>query len=88
MALMVINGIQPVTGTFFTSLGKAFKGAFISMTRQIIFLLPLIIILPRILGIDGVMYAGPVADGAALIVTVIMVSHEIKNLKRLKESNL
>ena len=88
MALMVINGIQPVTGTFFTSLGKAFKGAFISMTRQIIFLLPLIIILPRILGIDGVMYAGPVADGAALIVTVIMVSREIKNIKKLKENNL
>ena len=81
MALMVINGIQPVTGTFFTSLGKAFKGAFISMTRQIIFLLPLIIILPRILGIDGVMYAGPVADGAALIVTIIMVSIEIRHLK-------
>ena len=87
MALMVINGIQPVTGTFFTSLGKAFKGAFISMTRQIIFLLPLIIILPRILGIDGVMYAGPVADGAALIVTVILVSREIKNINRLKENN-
>ncbi|MDA0023765.1 MATE family efflux transporter [Brachyspira hyodysenteriae] len=85
MALMVINGIQPVTGTFFTSLGKAFKGAFISMTRQIIFLLPLIIILPRILGIDGVMYAGPVADGAALIVTVILVSREIKNLKNMKK---
>ncbi|HJH55548.1 MAG TPA: MATE family efflux transporter [Brachyspira hyodysenteriae] len=86
MALMVINGIQPVTGTFFTSLGKAFKGAFISMTRQIIFLLPLIIILPRILGIDGVMYAGPVADGAALIVTVILVSREIKNLKNMKKN--
>ncbi|ANN63693.1 multidrug transporter MatE [Brachyspira hyodysenteriae] len=86
MALMVINGIQPVTGTFFTSLGKAFKGAFISMTRQIIFLLPLIIILPRILGIDGVMYAGPVADGAALIVTVILVSREIKKLKILEKN--
>ena len=57
------------------------------MTRQIIFLLPLIIILPRILGIDGVMYAGPVADGAALIVTVILVSREIKNINRLKENN-
>ncbi|ADG71298.1 MATE family efflux transporter [Brachyspira murdochii] len=88
MALMVINGIQPVTGTFFTSLGKAFKGAFISMTRQIIFLLPLIIILPRILGIDGVMYAGPVADGAALIVTVILVSREIKKLKKMQEEKI
>ena len=88
MALMIVNSAQPVTGAFFTSLGKAFKGAFIAMTRQIIFLLPLIIILPRILGIDGVMYAGPIADGAALIVTILMVSYEIKHLKRLKENNL
>ena len=86
MALMIINGIQPVTGTFFTSLGKAFKGAFISMTRQIIFLMPLIILLPRIFGIDGVMYAGPISDGAALIVTVIMVAIEIKNLKNMQKS--
>lgn len=86
MALMIVNGIQPVSGTFFTSIGKAFKGAFIAMTRQLLFLLPLIIILPRIFGIDGIMYAGPIADGIALIVTIIFVSLEIKKIKRLKSS--
>lgn len=86
MALMIVNGIQPVSGTFFTSIGKAFKGAFIAMTRQLLFLLPLIIILPRIFGIDGVMYAGPIADGIALIVTIIFVSLEIKKIKKLKSS--
>lgn len=84
MALMIVNGIQPVSGTFFTSIGKAFKGAFIAMTRQLLFLLPLIIILPRIFGIDGIMYAGPIADGIALIVTIIFVSLEIKKIKKLK----
>ena len=82
MALMIVNGIQPVSGTFFTSIGKAFKGAFIAMTRQLLFLLPLIIILPRIFGIDGIMYAGPIADGIALIVTIIFVSLEIKKIKK------
>lgn len=86
MMLMIINAAQPVTGTFFSSLGKAFKGAFLAVTRQTLFLLPLIIILPRIFGIDGVMYAGPIADGAALIVTIIMVAIEIKHLKNLSKN--
>ena len=86
MLFMVVNGVQPVTGSFFTSIGKAFKGAFIDMTRQIIFLLPLIIILPKIFGIDGVMYAGPIADAMALIVTILFIRREIKNIKKLEES--
>lgn len=85
MLFMVVNGVQPVTGSFFTSIGKAFKGAFIAMTRQIIFLLPLIIILPTIFGIDGVMYAGPIADAMALIVTILFIRREIKNIKKLEE---
>ena len=84
MLFMVVNGVQPVTGSFFTSIGKAFKGAFIAMTRQIIFLLPLIIILPKIFGIDGVMYAGPIADAMALIVTILFITKEIKNIKKLE----
>ena len=85
MSLMIINGVQPVTSIFFTSLNKAFKGAFISMTRQILFLLPLIILLPKIFGIDGIMFAGPIADGVALIVTIILVGYEIKNINALKK---
>lgn len=83
MMLMIVNGVQPVSGTFFTSIGKAFKGAFIAMTRQLLFLLPLLIMLPRIFGIDGVMYAGPISDGIALIVTIIFISVEIKKIKAL-----
>ena len=56
------NGLQPITSVFFTSIGKAQRGIFISLTRQILFLLPLILILPLLFGIDGVMYAAPVAD--------------------------
>ena len=49
---------------------------FLSLTRQIIFLLPLIVILPLILGIDGIMYAEPIADGLAAVVAVIMIKRE------------
>ncbi len=68
-----LNGIQPLTGNFFTSIGQATRGIFISMTRQLIFLVPLILILPIFLGINGVMYAGPVADGAAGILAILFM---------------
>ena len=53
-----LNGIQPMSSGFFTSIGKAKLGIVVSLTRQIIFLLPLILIFPVFMGIDGVMYAG------------------------------
>ena len=80
-----INGIQPVTAQFFSSIGKATRGFFISLTRQILFLLPLIIILPRFLGIDGIMYAGPAADFVAAALTIAFIVAEIRDM-RAKES--
>lgn len=57
-----LNGIQPVSSNFFTSIGAPKKGIFLSLTRQIIFLLPLLLIFPYLFGIDGVMYTAPIAD--------------------------
>lgn len=79
------NGLQPVTSNFFTSIGKATKGIFLSMTRQIIFLVPLVIIFPIFMGIDGVMYAGPIADAAAGILAVILVVKEFRKMSLLPE---
>ncbi len=70
--------LQPISANFFTAIGKPKKGIFMSLTRQIIFLLPLLIILPRFMGIDGVMYAGPIADLIATIVCAILVIKEMK----------
>ncbi len=56
------NFMQPITSTFFTSLGKPIKGVFLSLTRQVIFLIPLILILPLFWGIDGILFAAPIAD--------------------------
>ncbi len=80
MFFTFINGIQPVTSNFFSSIGKAKKGILLSLTRQIIFLLPLILIFPRFLGIDGVMYAGPIADGAAALLAFWLIFREMKLL--------
>lgn len=78
--LTIVNGIQPVTSNLFTSIGKSQLGIFMSLTRQIIFLLPLIIIFPIFMGIDGVMYAGPIADAAAAVVCGFFLVREMKEL--------
>lgn len=81
-----LNVLQPLTGNLFTAIGKPAKGMFISLTRQILFFLPLVIILPRFMGIDGIIFAGPVADGIAFIVSVFMVFMELRQKKYSKES--
>lgn len=60
-----------------------------ALTRQVIFLLPLLVILPMVLGIDGVMYAGPIADGAAALLAILLVVRERGKLLAMeKEQNL
>ncbi len=79
-----LNGIQPVTSTFFTAIGKPVKGIFLSMTRQILFLLPLIVVFPLFLGIDGIMYAGPIADLAAGAAAIGMIAAEMRQITELE----
>ncbi len=82
MFVTFMNGIQPMSSGFFTSIGKSKLGIVVSLTRQIIFLLPLILIFPLFMGIDGVMYAGPIADGAAALVAIIFAEREMKALQQ------
>ena len=81
-----LNGVQPVTATFFTAIGKPIKGVFLSLTRQILFLLPLIVIFPLFLGIDGIMYAGPIADLVAGAVAIGMMVLEMRQITRLERA--
>lgn len=78
-----LNSIQPVTSTFFTSIGKPIKGVFLSLTRQLIFLMPFLIILPMIYGIDGFLYTGPIADLLSAVVAVAMAYFEFRAMNRL-----
>lgn len=75
-----VNFMQPITSNFFTAIGKPKKGSFLALTRQIIFLLPLLLLLPLFMGIDGIMYAGPVADALAAVVCVVMVKKEYSGM--------
>lgn len=77
-----INNIQPMSSTFFSSIGKPAKGTFLSLTRQIIFLLPLLIVLPIFMGIDGIMYAGPAADLLAAVISAFFLVKELISLNK------
>lgn len=79
-----VNFLQPITSTFFTSIGKPQKGTFLSLTRQIVFLLPLTLILPLFVGIDGIMYAAPVADCLAAVIAITMAVKEFREMKKLE----
>ena len=77
-----LNCLQPIASTFFTSIGKSVKGAFLSLTRQILFLLPPMIVLPLFMGIDGILWSGPLADLLSGIACVIMLIVEFRIMCR------
>lgn len=79
-----LNNIQPLSSNFFSSIGKPKKGIFLGLTRQIIFLLPLILIFPRFFGIDGIMYAGPIADFMAASISGVLLVKEVKLMNQQK----
>mgnify|MGYP004663623057 FL=1 len=81
MFMTFANGIQPMSSGFFTSIGKAKLGVVMSLTRQVLFLLPLIVTFPLFMGIDGVMYAGPIADAAAFALAIIFARRELMKMK-------
>lgn len=85
MLLYPIIGFQMVTTNFFQCIGKVKISIFLSLSRQLIFLLPLLYTLPLFFGIDGVWYSLPAADFSSSIVTaIIMVTYMRKFRKQIK----
>ena len=84
--MVLVNGVQLLSSNFFTAIGKALKGLLLSLTRQVFFLIPLVILLPLRFGIFGVLLAGPIADFIAFVVSVFLVSREFKTLATQQKS--
>ena len=84
LVLFPIIGFQMVASTFFQSIGMAGKAIFMSLTRQVLFLLPMLLIFPAIFGVKGVWYSMPAADFLSGIVAVILlVSQYRKSVLRI-----
>lgn len=73
-------GFQIVSTTLFQAVGAAAKSIFLGLTRQVIFLLPLLYLLPRWYGLDGIWYSFPAGDACATIVTILLVWHEFHKI--------
>lgn len=76
--MVLVNGVQLLSSNFFTAIGKATRGLLLALTRQVFFLIPMLLLLPLWFGIDGVMLAGPIADFIAFVVSVVFVRKELK----------
>jgi hypothetical protein len=76
-----IIGFQMVTSNFFQSIGMASKAIFLSLTRQLLFLLPCIIILPMFWGSKGIWMSMPISDLAASIVAAVMLYRQFQIFK-------
>ena len=88
LMLCICNGIQIPSGIFFQAIGKSIKSAILSLSRQVLFLIPAMVVFGHMFGIQGVLYSGPFADGLAFIIASILLINEVRKLKNGTEKNI
>ena len=81
-AVMFLNGIQTSCTTFFPSIGKAWKGSVISLSKQLVLLVPLLIVMARWLGVDGIVMAAPISDALAFMIAALFLWFEMKYMPK------
>ncbi len=82
LCAFTVVGFQIVSTTLFQSIGKAGASIFLSLTRQVIFLIPLLLLLPLRMGLDGVWAAFPTSDVLATVVTVVMIVYQLSKFNK------
>lgn len=87
MMMFPVVGYQMVVTNFFQSIGKARISIFLSLSRQLLFLLPLVILLPKMFGINGVWAAMPASDALAAIVAAWIMTIHVRRFQRLHNAN-
>ena len=88
LGVIFLVGFLIPSGFFFQSIGKPTKAMICTLTRQLIYFLPCAYILSGIMGIDGLLYAGPVGDCLAAITVAILIFGEMRIINRnIKEQN-
>lgn len=80
LLLTFLNGLQMCTGVLFQAIGQPVKAAVASLSKQLLFYVPAMLTASRILGLTGVLWAGPVADMLAFALCLILCVHELKKM--------
>ncbi|QYE96748.1 MATE family efflux transporter [Paraclostridium sordellii] len=82
LLMLPIIGVSITGSNYIQSIGKAKTAIILSLLRQVIILIPMILILPKFLGLDGVWYAQPVSDFLATVITIIILYREFKSQQK------
>ena len=80
-----IIGFQIISSVYFQAVGKPKLSLFISLSRQIIILIPCIIVMSRLFGLTGIWFAAPTSDFISTVITFILIKREMKILKHLQK---
>jgi Na+-driven multidrug efflux pump len=79
--MMPVVGFQIVSSSYFQAVGKPRQAMFLMLSRQMLFLIPAVVVLPRFFGLDGVWFAMPTADAFAACVTAVWIAIELRHLR-------
>lgn len=84
--LMMLSfvGIQVVCSNYFQAIGKAKKSMFLALLRQVVLLIPLILLLPHFFQLNGIWMAGPISDFFAFLITAVFLWYDMKSLDKLE----
>jgi putative MATE family efflux protein len=86
LMLLPLLGFQIISTVYFQSIGHAKISMFASLMRQVLFLIPLYLILPHFFGLNGIWFASPVADGISVVVTAGLIARELRRLRDLEQT--
>ncbi|MBO5713350.1 MAG: MATE family efflux transporter, partial [Clostridia bacterium] len=84
LSCLTFVGIQIFSSNLFSAIGKPLIGIVLSLSRQVFLFLPLVVILPTFMGLDGILFAGPISDVVSFSVAMIFVTREFKIQKKLE----
>ena len=87
MFMVFTFGLQPITVNYFTSIGAVKQGIILSASRQGFILIPILLLLPLQFGLNGVLFAGPVSDGLAALLSITMVTINFRGMSKLQDEN-
>ncbi len=89
MTLMIfVMGIPMMSGVYFQAVGKPGQAVILSLSRQVLFTMPLMVILPIFFGVTGIMYAYPMADCFSILLATVLLLREMKRLRKLEKDAL
>ncbi|MDD2973026.1 MAG: MATE family efflux transporter [Lachnospiraceae bacterium] len=84
LCFCILTSFQIVSGIFLQAIGQPVKAAIVSLSRQIIFFIPAVLILPRFMGVEGILWAAPVGDGLSFLVSIFFIITEMRKLKNVE----